>query len=85
MTNLPVPDMLAAELTQEAQTQGVSVEDLLTQMLRERQRSQKRSKRKLPTGSDLIEQINKVCESESLTYDPALMRAQLTSLGKQEW
>ena len=85
MTNLPIPDMLTAELTQEAQTQGMSVEDLLTQMLRERQRKIQLHKRKYLTGEALTLQLNKFYAQEVSVVDPVLSKLQMLTLEHEKW
>jgi hypothetical protein len=83
MINLPVPDTLAEEIKAEAQAEGISVPDLLTELLQERRKAQR--KRLFPQGEELTKNLDEVYEKEPSTVDPVLMTMQLRSLDREEW
>ncbi len=84
MTNLQIPEKLADEIREEAEAEGVTVLDLLTQLLQEHRRNAKRRRVSQPL-SDITERLNAIYATEDSSIDPALVKLQARALDNEKW
>jgi metal-responsive CopG/Arc/MetJ family transcriptional regulator len=76
-TAISLPDELFNEAEKYAKKRGISRSELYADALRDylKQRD----------GAWITESINKVLEETTNDLDPALVRAQIRAVGKEEW
>jgi len=82
MTNLQIPDQLANQIVEEAKAEGTTVPDLLTQMLREHQRS-----KRIPQdrSAAITAHLDTLYAKESSSLDPNLRQLQSRSMDREKW
>lgn len=81
MSSLTVPPNLANRIRAKAKAEGVTISDLLNQLLRNHEptpRTIKRRSSRVKRRPSITEQANKVCELIDTSLDPALAKMQAT-------
>lgn len=85
---LKIPSRLATRIQKEAKVEGVTVSELLTQLLRERKRPGARSgvrRRTAQSRAAITRRLNKVYATQDSSLDPVVVKLQLRAIGPEAW
>lgn len=88
MTNLQLPDNLAKQIRETAEATGITIPDLLRQLISDYRRKQKQAlppRQQINATSVITERLDVIYSREASQLDLALFKMQALSLGYEQW
>ncbi|MBI3244274.1 MAG: hypothetical protein HYZ49_18500 [Chloroflexi bacterium] len=88
MTNLQLPDNLAKQIRETAEAIGITIPDLLRQLIsdyRHKQNQALPARQQSNATSPITERLNAIYIKETSPLDMALFKMQTLSLGREQW